>query len=553
MLRRFSLQTLLSVASVLAILSTTTLAQQARTTTGSPSTDSRRISASELTALLDRDAAIVVDVRDPEMFRRGHLPGARLAPPELWREVGLELKSATKAIVTYCSCPQEESSMRAAARFRELGVQNVRALTGGYEGWADSGRPVVRPQNERTDTPATAAPPQQQQQRQRQQQQPQQQQQTGNNESSRESWQRVPDVIAALGIAPGSRVADVGAGDGFFTTRLAKAVGADGRVYAVDISKNALDRLTRRVADAELTNVETILSTPADPRLPPGTLDAALIVNAYHEMREHQAMLAAIKAALKPGGRLVILESVINGQRNLAREVQENRHQLAPHFVQQDALQAGFAIVRFDEAFARPGTMSPEYLLVLTPIGPTVEAPPEPVHDHTTDDVWRKPDDVVAALQLRPGMTVIDLGAGSGVFTRRFARAIGPTGRAIGLDISPGSIDALKKDAASLALTTYEARLVKADDPALPAASADVIFLSNTYHHIENRVPYFTRLRSALKPGGRLVIVDFNAGQMAMDIPDRKQVEAELSVAGYQLSRAHEFLSRQFFLEFVVR
>ena len=77
-------------------------------------------------------------------------------------------------------------------------------------------------------------------------------------------------------------------------------------------------------------------------------------------MREHQAMLAAIKAALKPGGRLVIVESVMQAQRNIAREAQEGRHQLAPHFVQQDALAAGFAIVRFEEAFTRPGTMSPD-------------------------------------------------------------------------------------------------------------------------------------------------------------------------------------------------
>jgi arsenite methyltransferase len=497
-----------------------------------------RIAASELGALLDRDAVIVVDVREPEMYRRGHLPGARLAPPELWREVGLELKTTTKAVVTYCSCPQEESSMRAAARFRELGVANVRALTGGYEGWAESGRPVVTSQRARTEATTTASP---------------QPQQMGGGESGRELWQRVPDVIAALGIGSGSRVADVGAGDGFFTTRLAKAVGAEGRVYAVDISKNALDRLTRRVADAGLTNVDAILGTPADPRLPGGTLDAALIVNAYHEMREHQAMLAAIKAALKPGGRLVILESVMNGQRNIARDVQENRHQLAPQFVQQDALLAGFAIVRFEEQFTRPGSMAPEYLVVLAPLGPTVEAVPEPVHDHAADDVWRKPDEVVAALQLRGGMTVVDLGAGPGVFTRRFARAVGPAGRAIGLDINPGAIDALKKDAASLGLANYEARLVKADDPAIPVASADVIFLSNTYHHIENRVAYFTRLRSSLKPGGRLVIVDFNAGQMAMDIPDRQQVERELSAAGYRLVQSHDFLARQFFLEFVAR
>ena len=80
------------------------------------------------------------------------------------------------------------------------------------------------------------------------------------------------------------------------------------------------------------------------------------------------------------------------------------------------------------------------------------------------------------------------------------------------------------------------------------------MFLSNTYHHVENRVAYFTRLRPALKPGGRLVIVDFAPGQMgAMEHPDRAQVERELTAAGFRLVRAHEFLSRQFFLEFAVR
>src|SRR5262245_7993722 len=149
MTRRFSLQTFVFIVSAVAVLSATTLTAdfpQARRAAASLSADPLRIPASELAALVERDAAIVVDVRDPEMFRRGHLPGARLAPPELWREVGLELRTSSKAIVTYCSCPQEESSLRAAARFRELGVQNVRALTGGYEGWADTGRPVVTQQ-----------------------------------------------------------------------------------------------------------------------------------------------------------------------------------------------------------------------------------------------------------------------------------------------------------------------------------------------------------------------------------------------------------------------
>jgi arsenite methyltransferase len=490
-----------------------------------------RIPAAELVALITRDEVVIVDVREPELYRRGHLPNALLAPPERWREVASDLKSQSKAVVTYCSCPQEESSLRAATRFRDLGVANVRALTGGYEGWAEAGRPVIKPEPVRVQSPRTPAA-----------------------DGGRDAWQRVPDIFAALGIVAGSRVADIGAGDGFFTTRLATAVGAEGRVYAVDISKNALDRLSKRVADAGLTNVQPILGTPSDPKLPAATLDAALIVNAYHEMRDHQAMLAAIKLALKPGGRLAILESVAVGQKDSPRETQESRHQLAAHFLQQDAIEAGFAIARFEDSFTRPNTRSPEYLLVLTPIPPTVEAPPEPLHDHAADDSWRKPDDVVTALQIRAGMTVVDLGAGSGVFTRRFARAVGASGRAIGLDVSPAAVTALTKDAASTGLATYEARLVKADDPAIPASSADVVFLSNTYHHLDDRVAYFTRLRSALKADGRLVIVDFAPGQMGeMDHPDHAQVERELAAAGYKLVKAHDFLARQFFLEFVAR
>ena len=533
-MRSVRCQSLAALAGLLVVMSSSVPAagfQTSRDPASLAAASTDRIPAPELAALIARHAVTIVDVREPELYRRGHLPNAVLAPPERWREVAIELKAQPTAVVTYCSCPQEESSLRAATRFRDLGVANVRALTGGYESWAESGRPVVKPE------PVPAQPPQ-----------------APAGEGGRESWQRVPDILAALGVVPGSRVADVGAGDGFFTTRLAAAVGAEGRVYAVDISKNALDRLSKRVADAGLTNVQPVLGTTSDPRLPAGTLDAALIVNAYHEMREHQAMLAAIKLALKPGGRLVILESVTVAQKNIPRNAQESRHQLAAHFLQQDALEAGFAIARFEDPFTRPNTRTPEYLLVLTPIAATVEAPPEPVHDHAADDTWRKPDEVVAALQLRPGMTVVDLGAGSGVFTRRFARAVGSTGRAIGLDVSPAAIDTLTKDAATAALSNYEARLVKTDDPAIPAASADVVFLSNTYHHIEDRVGYFTRLRPSLKAGGRLVIVDFAPGQMGdMEHPDRRQVERELASAGYRLVRAHDFLARQFFLEFVAK
>ncbi|HUF48399.1 MAG TPA: methyltransferase domain-containing protein [Vicinamibacterales bacterium] len=489
-----------------------------------PSTDPSRIGIAELARLIAADAVVIVDVRDEAMYRRGHLPNARLSPPERWRETALELRTSRRDIVTYCSCPAEETSLRAATRFESLGVTRVRALTGGYEEWAAAGMPVSAP------TPAAQA-------------------------ASRESWQRIPDIFAAMGVQPGAVVADVGAGDGFFTTRLAAAVGPAGRVYAVDISPASLDRLRRRVEANGHSNVEIIQGATDDPRLPAGALDGALIINAYHEMREHQAMLAALRRALKPTGRLVIVEPVADGRRGIPREAQERDHQIAPHFVQQDALAAGFLVARVDDPFTRRGGNMPEYLLAFTPMPDAIPESAAPPHAHTGPGTGtaRQPDAVVAALGLETGQTVVDIGAGAGHFTRRFARAVGPTGLALALEIDPGAVSALERDAASLGLSNYQARLVAEDDAGLAPATADVLFLSNTYHHISNRVPYFSRLRAALKPGGRLVIVDFPPGpdrREVTDHPDRDRVIAELQTAGFALLREHTFLAGQFFLEF---
>ena len=145
-------------------------------------------------------------------------------------------------------------------------------------------------------------------------------------EKWREQWQRVPDIFHAMAVRPGARVADIGAAGGFFTTRLAKAVGAAGHVYAVDISDDMLNLLRRRIVEESLGNVTVIKGTASDPLLPAATLDAALIINAYHEMPEHRAILDAIRTALKPTGRLVIVEPITDARRAAARDEQTREH-----------------------------------------------------------------------------------------------------------------------------------------------------------------------------------------------------------------------------------
>ncbi len=99
----------------------------------------------------------------------------------------------------------------------------------------------------------------------------------------REQWQKPDQIMDAIGVAEGSKVAELGAAGGWFTLQLAERVGPNGRVYAEDIQRAMLDGISRRMQSENLTNVTTVLGTPSDPHLPPG-LDAALISDAFHEM-----------------------------------------------------------------------------------------------------------------------------------------------------------------------------------------------------------------------------------------------------------------------------
>jgi predicted methyltransferase len=214
-----------------------------------------------------------------------------------------------------------------------------------------------------------------------------------HGEERRDSWQKVPQIFEAMGIRPGSVVADIGAGGGFFTARLSAAVGEAGRVYAVDISTRVLEKLRERVGKERLTNVEVIEGKTDDPKLPPASLDAALIVNAYHEMSEFRAVLARVKAALKPSGRLVIVEPISPSRRDQTRAAQTKSHEIGAEHVQNDARDAGFRVVRLEDPFTtRHSGRDDEWLMVLIPApkaAPATETP-APAGDRQEPE-WKAP------------------------------------------------------------------------------------------------------------------------------------------------------------------
>ena len=166
----------------------------------------------------------------------------------------------------------------------------------------------------------------------------------------RDDWQRVPDIFAALNANAGSRIADLGAGEGWLTRRLAKKVGPSGRVFAVDINADALGRLAEAAEKDTLRNVELVLAEDDDPRLPFGTLDGVVIVNAYHEMTKRVPVLDGVKRSLKPGGLVVIVENAPSDT-VVTRKAQTEHHTLALDFVRDDLEAQGFEIVSTDPKF----------------------------------------------------------------------------------------------------------------------------------------------------------------------------------------------------------
>ena len=124
----------------------------------------------------------------------------------------------------------------------------------------------------------------------------------------RELWQKPDQIMDVLGIADGSKVADLGAGGGWFTVRLARRVGPQGMVYAEDVQEQMIESMERRLSREGLRNVKMVLGTSDNPMLPKDRLDAVLIVDVYHEVEQRVALLRYVRDSLRPQGRLGIVD-----------------------------------------------------------------------------------------------------------------------------------------------------------------------------------------------------------------------------------------------------
>jgi len=234
------------------------------------------------------------------------------------------------------------------------------------------------------------------------------------------------DVHHALGLKPGDVVADVGTGDDpLHPLRIAKAVGASGRVVCVDIDQKALDKL-RKSIPADTTNIEVQLGKVSDPLLPNASFDAVLISNAYHEMTHHAEMLAHIRQALKPTGRLVVIEAFVESRRHLPRDEQTKKHEFPPDLLDAELRATGFDIVSREEPLLLDGSTI-RYLIAAQPAKTaqssaqtdSASALAAAKECDATREQYQRASAILRALDLKSGDSAADVGAGGGYYTDR--------------------------------------------------------------------------------------------------------------------------------------
>jgi predicted methyltransferase len=177
------------------------------------------------------------------------------------------------------------------------------------------------------------------------------------------------------------------------------------------------------------------------------------------------------------------------------------------------------------------------------------------VFDDPARDAWQKPRELVAALDLRPGMWVADLGAGTGYFSRWLDAAVRPGGVVFAVDTEPNLVAHLRTRSEQEKTSAVVPVLASFDDPRLPPRALDLVLIVDTYHHIDDRLTYLRRLATTLKPSGRVAIVDWQKHPLPIGPPAehklaREQVLTEMVAAGYRLVDEPKILAHQYVLVF---
>jgi ubiquinone/menaquinone biosynthesis C-methylase UbiE len=367
--------------------------------------------------------------------------------------------------------------------------------------------------------------------------------------AEREAWQKPDEVVKQIQLRSGEVVADIGAGTGYFTRRFATAVGSQGKAIGLDIESTMMTHINAEAQRQGITNLSARQVPPNDPQLAPQSVDVVFICDTYHHMQERVAYARLLAHALKPGGHVVIVD-FHKRPLPLGPPIE---WKLAPEAVTEEFRQAGVQLARSMDflpyQYFLEFTLSAAQGAQRTPginqafLDPAIDVQRwTATFEGESREIYVHRHAVTEALRLKPGITIADIGAGTGVFIELFARSVGPQGKLYAIDIAPKFIDHIHHRAAASGLT--QVTVVLGQEQSLPAmvTSVNLAFVCNTYHHFEYPQAMLASIHRSLRPGGTLVVIDFErtpkqSRQWILDHlrGDKAAFTKEIVAAGFRL------------------
>lgn len=166
---------------------------------------------------------------------------------------------------------------------------------------------------------------------------------------ARDKWMKVAQILEMADVQLGNNVADIGCHQGYMSIRLADFIGETGNVYSVDVREDRLNKLNDIASERGIKNIKTILGDYDDPKLEENSIDVVLIIDAFHEMKDYKQILFHVKKALKPDGRILILEKLKRQEIGKSRKEQTQGHTIAPKYVENDLKEAGFEVIAIEK------------------------------------------------------------------------------------------------------------------------------------------------------------------------------------------------------------
>jgi arsenite methyltransferase len=173
-------------------------------------------------------------------------------------------------------------------------------------------------------------------------------------------------------------------------------------------------------------------------------------------------------------------------------------------------------------------------------------------------DTYQKPHEVLAALNIKPGEVIADIGAGSGYFTFRLSHFVGAKGKVYAVDVSPDMIKHINRRIREAKTSNIISILADIDDPLLPDRSVNRFFICDVWHHVENQSKYLSLMKKMLKLGGEVVMIDFHKKELPVGPPPQIKIAREdlikqMETNGFRLKKEHTFLPYQYFLVFALK